>query len=110
MPFHGGTILLFKCLGAALTRPGERTATGNVQGDGSCCLALRLKGQRAGPTESVVSRSGQQGARADREMWAPPRLAAGCNRIRRVSAALARAREEAEQARSGLLPGSLVRG
>lgn len=102
--------MLFKCLGAVLTRPGERLPQERFREKGSWRLALRLKGQRARPMESVISHSGQQGARADRVMWAPPPLAAGCNRIRRVSAAPARARERPEQGRRGLLPGSLVTG
>lgn len=46
MPFHGGTILLFKCLGAALTRPGERTATGKLQGEGVLVLSSPTEGPK----------------------------------------------------------------
>lgn len=66
-----------------------------------------LKGQMAGPMGSVISRGGQQGARADRVMGAPPPLAVPCNRTCGVSAAPARAREEAVRGARGPSPARL---
>ena len=78
---------------------------GEVRGGGRGVLGTQgLKGQRAGPVGCVISRGGQQGARADRGMGAPPARAVPCNRACGVSAARARAREEAVRGGRGPSP------
>lgn len=71
-PLRGGTILLFKCishLGVVPARSGAGTALREVAG----ARDRRMEGR---PLESVFSRCGQQGARADRVTRAPGASAA----------------------------------